>query len=161
MYYKIPTEIWHIIALNEFTPILRYKSIFNRLLNRSMPWSPRVVTVRWLAHALLVREARVRFAPEGGHRGRVFSGFPSLSRWVPGWYLYKLRSYMTLPQIGHAVYLPVLRLHLALNIITPLFASQSLITSPFHSDYKYFKKCFNRYTSYFFIVFTSCSRKWY
>jgi len=42
--------------------------------------SPRVVVVRWLAHAPLIREARVRFSPEAGHLGKVFSGFPSPSR---------------------------------------------------------------------------------
>jgi len=40
---------------------------------------PRVV-VRWLSHAPLIREARVRFSSEVGHPRKVCSGFHTPSR---------------------------------------------------------------------------------
>ena len=75
---------------------------------------PRVV-VQWLAHAPLIREVRVRFSPKAGHLGKVFSGFPSPSRWILGWYLYKSAT-------PYTFLLPILRFHLALHL--------SLLCSP-------------------------------
>jgi len=75
------------------------------------------------------------------------SGGPGsiLARGRPPWEGFQLFSFPlhvntgVVPlQIGHAVYLPPTNPSPSsrYSSITPLFASQSLTTSPFHSDYK-------------------------
>jgi len=73
---------------------------------------PRKLVLNHSKHGPLIREARVRFSPEAGHLGQVFRGFPSPSRWIPGWYLYKSAT-------PYTFLLPILCLHLAINLSLP------------------------------------------
>ena len=83
--------------------------------------------VRWLAHAPIIREARVRFSPEAGREGFQWFSFPL-----------QVNTGVVPLQIGHAFCLPPTHPSSSSHYssITPLFASQSLTTSPFHGDYK-------------------------
>ena len=67
------TNYWCLIMTMSI-PVVETKGIVKKVEGKAR------VVVQWLAHAPLIEEARVRFSPEAGHLGKVFSDFPSPSR---------------------------------------------------------------------------------